>query len=147
MNAGGSIPTNISPPKSYSCGNVSGNCPPVIHQYYSGSNIPTQTQTQHPQDNSNSVILGEIKSAISNVTECILNIADVITSKQEKEKPDPPKDENKSQEEVAPALDGQTVVVEADVHRAENDESISSCDGAVPDITGYIPDDSQSLNC
>ena len=89
MNAGGSIPTNISPPKSYSCGNVSGNCPPVIHQYYSGSNHPPQTQSQHLPDNYNSVILGEIKSAISNVTECILSIADVITSKQEK--PGPPK--------------------------------------------------------
>ena len=67
MKAGGRIPTNISPPKSYSCGNVSGNCPPVIHQYYSGSNHPPQTQSQHLPDNYNSVILGEIKSAISNV--------------------------------------------------------------------------------
>ena len=141
MNAGGSIPTNISPPKSYSCGNVSGNCPPVIHQYYSGSNHPPQTQSQHLPDNYNSVILGEIKSAISNVTECILSIADVINSAQEK--PGPPKDANKSQEEVAPTINGQTVTVEADVHRTENDESISSSDGAVPDI----PVNSQSLNC
>ena len=65
----------------------------------------------------------------------------MITSKQEK--PGPPKDANKSQEEVAPTINGQTVTVEADVNRAENDESISSSDGAVPDI----PENSQSLNC
>ena len=42
----------------------------------------------------------------------------MITSKQEK--PGPPKDANKSQEEVAPTINGQTVTVEADVQRTMN---------------------------
>ena len=84
--------------------------------------------------------------SISNVTECILSLADVISLKQAKV--DTPKEAKKTDEDTIPhdnTLNGAEeihVFPEVTVLN-QNDESLSSSDGAVPDI----PSNPQSLNC
>ena len=127
----------------------------MIHQYYSGGHHhPVQPQPEQSQHVPRPVIhdttiLNELKSAISNVTECVLGIADVIAGKQIDPLTEKEADKNEEQstnetDETGPSK----TTIEAEIHvipeesvSHESEESSSSMDEMVPEIT------EEPLNC
>ena len=100
-----------------------------------------QTPTQSQPDQDHTTALNEIKKAIGNVTECILNIADVIVkSRNDTEENKPAEDLNIAEETLLNKSNAN--LMNEDVND-QNNESFVSFDETVPEL----PNNQASLNC